>query len=223
MLNTPLPDPDLIDTKVVDFEDSSRKVNNVTVELFFTGPESSASSFQRAMIKKFNEAVDSIIIDHMYFHPDSEAMEALIKAAKRGVQITVITAGVTDHCTSGESLFGRKNALSAFELVTNLNAEERKNVKVYVYNQIRKGLHKKVVLVDDSILAGSSNMGYKSLETMSDHEMNFKATSAELVEKTMEVIQQDIANSMLIKNPEIISWTTWGVSKFYGAGAFLWG
>ncbi len=56
--------------------------------------------------------------------------------------------------------------------------------------------------MDDYVLAGSSNLGYKSLETMSDHEINFVAKSKLFANQTAEVIMIDVNHSYRIDHPE---------------------
>lgn len=44
---------------------------------------------------------------------------------------------------------------------------------------------------DHTVLAGSSNFGYKSLVTSSDHEVNFVAKSEDFAQKTLAICEED--------------------------------
>ncbi len=224
MLKTPLPDLESIDTFVFEFDHSHRKVDSVFVKMFFTGPEQSESPFEREIIKKINKAENEIIIDQMYFQPTDNLMNAIIEAGKRGVNITIITAGVTKDCSNSQLFFGPRNKYNYHYLVNSLPEELRSNVKVYEFSQKGKGLHKKVLIVDDHLFAGSSNMGYKSLALMGDHEMNFDAKSQELIDKIKEyIVEKDIFYSKRVENPETISVRTKLIAGFHSLGSRIWG
>lgn len=224
MLKTPLPDLTKIRTKVLKFDGHINRVNDVFVKLYFTGPENNENPFANDMVKKITQAKNNIVIDQMYFQPSNEVMKALIDAAKRGVKITIISAGMTKNAPNSQLFFGPRNRYNYYYLVTSLTEEERENVTVYEYSQRRKGNHKKVTIIDDQIFAGSSNMGYKSLVLMGDHEMNFQTKSQKLVDLTIKkVIKEDINRSVLIEHPEIISYLTMGAAAFHSMGARIWG
>lgn len=223
MLATPIPDLTAVRTREEAFESSDSKVDNVGIQLFFTGPENSVSPFEQQIIQRVNEAREGIVIDHMYFHPSTALMNALIAAAKRGVEITIITAGVTENSPPGEKIFAPRNAYNYYFLVNSLPEKDRRNVQVYEFNQAHRGLHKKVMIVDDHVFSGSSNLGFKSMAIMGDHEMNFEATSPQLVEETMKVIVVDIAKSRKVEQPEQISKGTRAQAAFHSFGARIWG
>lgn len=48
-------------------------------------------------------------------------------------------------------------------------------------------LHKKIIVIDDYVFGGSSNLGYKSLVTMSDSEMNFEIKNRKVADRTAEI------------------------------------
>jgi phosphatidylserine/phosphatidylglycerophosphate/cardiolipin synthase-like enzyme len=127
-------------------------------------------------------------------------MTELIAAVKRGVNLTIITAGLTKDCPKGQKIFGPKNIAHYTQLFNSLEEDaERDRVKIYEFEQNKKGLHKKIVIIDDSILAGSSNLDPKCFGWMGDHDMNFIAKSQELVDQTKRIIREDIQYSRLVK------------------------
>lgn len=224
MLRTPLPrDLGTVRTDYSEFERSQRKVEDVAVRLFFTGPEDTMSPYEGAMVRRIYQAKSSILIDHMYFQPTKAVMDALICAASRGVKVAIVTAGITKGCPNGQYFFGPSNRYNYSYLVNSLPEKARENVEVYEYKQKKKGLHKKVMIVDDFVLAGSSNMGYKSLALSGDHEMNFEAESEKFAEQTKRIVFQDMSKSVRVMQPGRISFKNRCTAAFHSAGARLWG
>lgn len=208
MLKKPIPPASEIKTKVERFSSSEKKAGGVEFKLFASGPEQSRSPFAKALKQQIEEAKESIVISHMYFQPSAEIYDALVAAGRRGVKITINTCGEYKDCPNSHMVFGPRNKYNYQCLYQDLGEEFQGNLKVYEYQQKKKGLHKKVIVIDEeTILAGSSNLGYKSLVTTSDHELNFMTKSREFAEETMKVIQQDIERSKLIDPSEGMSFS----------------
>ena len=200
LLKTPIPDFSNLKTKVDKFDRSKDKCSKVAFKIFASGPEHNSSKFAEELEKAIINSKNQIVINHMYFHPTKRIMNALIDAAKRGVKIKVITAGVYKDCPTSHLAFGPRNKYNYSFLLKSLSEQEKSNIEIYEFQQIKKGLHKKVILIDDLVIAGSSNLGYKSLETASDHELNFFAKSKSFVEATMKICDVDIKYSKKIEN-----------------------
>lgn len=201
MLKRPIPDLATIRTEITHFRDSIRKVRNVELQFFFLGPETPYKNpFTEEMIAKVKNAVKEIIIDHVYFQPPKKLMQELIAAVRRGVNLTIITAGLTKNCPNGQKIFGPKNIIHYMHLLESLKKDtEKDRVKIYEFEQYKKGLHKKVVIIDDYLLSGSSNMDLKCFGWMGDHDVNFIAKSQDLVDQTKQIIAEDIRYSRLVK------------------------
>jgi phosphatidylserine/phosphatidylglycerophosphate/cardiolipin synthase-like enzyme len=88
-------------------------------------------------------------------------------------------------------LYGDRNRHHYQELLKRIKPVYRKNVQIYEFNVKKTTLHKKVVVVDNTVFGGSSNLGYKSLETMSDHEMNFMAEGAQFAKAVIKILRTD--------------------------------
>lgn len=127
-------------------------------------------------------------------------MNALIEAANRGIKIKIITCGVHEGCPKSHHAFAPRNKANCARLINGVQEKYKNNIEVYEFNQGNKGLHKKAMIIDDHVIAGSSNLGYKSLVTTSDHELNFFAQSKEFAEKTMKVFNDDIQRSTKREN-----------------------
>lgn len=206
LLKSPIPEWDAVATAVEAFDSSAKKADDVAFRVLASSPEQKESVFASELIKHINGAKKRVVVNHMYFHPTKMVMEALVEAANRGVKVTIITAGVfnnvegrKDWCPATHKVFGPRNKYNYTRLYNNVELANRKNIEVYEFEQQRKGLHKKVIIVDDHVLAGSSNLGYKSLMTTSDNELNFITSSAEFANATMEVCAEDIRHSIKIE------------------------
>lgn len=210
-------------TRVVDFDKSKEVAHDVSMRVFATGPEHRKSPFLEEMIKAVDGAKREIYIDHMYFHPEKELMDALVRAANRGVKIKVITNGFDKkNSPKAHQAFGPRNQWNTRWLYRHVDPENRENIEVYEFAPMQTTLHKKAMVVDrETVFAGSSNMGYKSLETMSDHELNFRAKSKTLAERTIRVFDEDKDHSNRVENPEKIGFFAMVRAAFHRKSAWL--
>jgi hypothetical protein len=198
----------------------NKKVPEVNVRAFFTGPEDSTMNWENVLVNRIQSAKKRILIDQMYFQPSTTLMQEIINAANRGVKVTVITVVGGRHSSRGEQFFGPRNLHNVYKLLSSV--ESKASVNAYTYSQAKNGLHKKVVIVDDYVLAGSSNMGTKSLELTADHEMNFEAHSKEFANQTLKILQEDIKKSRPLK-PKSLSLSNRIFSFIHNAGSRIWG
>ena len=177
---------------VVEGFEAQSLAKDVTTKIITSGPQDATSNFGTAVLDQIKKAQKRLVINHMYFHPTEEIMQEIAKAAKRGVKVTVISCNVFKDCPKSHYVFGARNKHNYMRLFESLTPEERQNVEVYNFEQKDIGTHKKVIIVDDSVLAGSSNLGYKSLVTASDDEINFLCDSEKFADETWKVCQKDI-------------------------------
>lgn len=195
-----------------------KRGDNVDIQAFFTGPEDDTSDWEQSIVEGINQARDRVLIDQMYFHPSKKIMNAIIAAANRDVKITIVTAIGGRHPSRSEKFFGHRNLCNIYFLAKLKN----KKINLFGYSQGKNGLHKKVIVADDYVFAGSSNMGTKSLELMGDHEMNFKARSKRFSDQVAKIIGLDIRKSKKIKNLKL-SFKNRVFSFIHSAGSNLWG
>lgn len=201
LLKTPIPQTCEILTRIPVFDENTKKSSNILFQILASGPEHTSSKFALKLEKAIAEAKKFIVINHMYFHPTQTIMNELIKAANRGVKIKIITSGVYKNCPNSHYAFGPRNKYNYASLVRALSEDKKEHIEIYEYQQNKKGNHKKVIVIDDQVIAGSSNLGYKSLVSTSDHELNFFAKSDELVRETLKICDIDIEHSLKIENP----------------------
>lgn len=196
----------LKDYQIKEFSES-QKVETVDFSSFISGPESTEKVFADELKMRIEKAQNEIIIDHMYFHPTQEIIDALVKAViERNVEIKIITSGDTANCAKGHKWFVLRNKDHYASLVRALPNEHREKVEVYEFDQNKKSLHKKVIVFDEEIvLGGSDNDGYKSLVILSDHELDFVVKSKGFAKQTKNICKVDMDHSRLVKEPHKIS------------------
>lgn len=133
-------------------------------------------------------AKQSIYMSTPYFLPDVDAREALIQAAKRGVQVKIITPGrKSDHAvtrSSSRRLYG--------DLLQN-------NVEIYEYQPTM--IHAKILIVDGKwSVVGSTNMDNRSFEL--NDEVNLAAFDGEMSRQLTEQFMQDLKSSRRVTYEE---------------------
>ena len=208
-----------IKTSFAEFNRFRTKAKNVVVKILSSGPENNHSEFSFEVMHSLKYAKKKILINHMYFNPSQEIMDELVRAAKRGVKIVILSSGVYENCPRSHHIFGVRNKYNYAKLLDCLTEEEKKNVEIYEFQQPKIGNHKKLIIVDDYLISGSSNFGYKSLVSSSDHEMNFKARSQKLVDQTMKIVEIDLAHSKKLAQPIQLSFIEKIKAAFYQLNA----
>lgn len=178
--------------------------------IFCAGPEHEHSVFEAELLKRFNDAKERIVINHLYFHPTQKLIDALVAAANRGVKVNIVTNGY-DLCKSpcGHKLFGMRNRYDVAHLTQAVKPECRKNIEYNEFNVPNVTLHSKVVVADDYVISGSSNIGYKGLVSMSDHEIGFVTKNKVLADQvdSRSGVDSSPANANHIDNPAVITST----------------
>lgn len=138
-------------------------------------------------LDKINTAQKSIKIENPYCtNPDIQ--NALIKAAKRGVDVSVILPGESDHAFS--------HLAAAQKYPEMINA----GVKIYAYPGFN---HDKVMVVDDKFTTvGSSNLDDVALYHI--YEMNLNVESEAFAKETSErLFAKDISISKPMKASDV--------------------
>jgi phosphatidylserine/phosphatidylglycerophosphate/cardiolipin synthase-like enzyme len=195
-------------TRVEKFERSAKKAGKVFCKVFASGPEATKSPFAGEILDQIKKAKKRIVINQMYFHPTTEIRDALIWAARRGVKIEILTCGVHETSPASHSFFGPRNKYNYSYIMNSLTPDERRNVSIYEMRGRKIGNHKKIIIFDDeTVIAGSSNFGYKSLVTCSDHELNFIARSKKFAEETLKVYAVDLAHSKRVTRAPSERWS----------------
>lgn len=174
------------------------KMSEGQCEIVCSGPEMAGSPYGQRLLEEVQKATESITIDHMYFHPTQELEDLLVQKVNEGVKLTLVTNGLESFSPTGHKAFGPRNRYAIASIAERVNENCRQNIQMYEFGQKYENtptnttLHKKVIVIDKKVvIAGSSNLGYKSTVTSSDHEINFVMHSEEFARQTIAVIEED--------------------------------
>jgi len=129
--------------------DANKVLTSPDHQLLLSGPGRAASPIKRALRQDLEEASEVQIIMG-YFLPTWRLRRHLLRVAGRGGRVQLILAGKSDVWLSrlaGQSLYRRF-----------LN----RGVEVYEY--LPQILHAKMIVVDDAVYVGSSNLDQRSLQ-----------------------------------------------------------
>lgn len=169
--------------------DCNHTREQVKAKMFVTGPEHLKSNFAKELVSLFNRAKNRIVINHMYFHPSNEVLHALKMALKRGVKIEIISNGLDNESAKSHKVFVPRSRYNIRKL---LDFGVNDKVQVWEWNVGNTTDHKKLIIVDDGILVtGSSNLGYKSLESCSDFESDVVVYSKNAVARALKSFEVD--------------------------------
>lgn len=146
------------------------------------------SGIKRSLIKRIRSAERTICISTAYFVPSLKLRRALVRAAKRGVDVRLLLPGEkSDHPAVRH--VGRR---FYYRLL-------RAGIKIYEYQP--RFLHQKVLLCDSWVSIGSSNIDRWNFRW--NLEANQEVEAQVFTNKVMKMLEEDFANSQLI---ELSSW-----------------
>lgn len=150
----------------------------------------------RQLLLKIRSANRRIWITNPYFVPDQILVEELKKAAKRGVNVSIIIPRMSDM-----KIFPLINSFAGRRLAGH-------GVKIYEYRP--RILHAKTFIIDDWCMVGSSNLNSRSLKHDLEVDLVLKTKSAK-----RELIRQflyDLTDAELLNRKDIL--------KKYGESLF---
>jgi cardiolipin synthase len=162
-------------------------------------------SFQNYMLflLSITSAKKSILITNPYFIPDDRMVEALVRAAGRGVRIVILVPGKIDHpitYKASRSNYGRmlQGGVEIFEYMTGL-------------------MHAKTMVVDGVwATIGSTNFDNRSFAL--NEELNLTVYDAGLARRLEEIFDQDLKYSKKVTYQE---WSARGFAeRFFELFAF---
>ncbi len=151
-------------------------------ELLLSGPGRGRSTIKRALRRDINRA-QRVQIIAAYFLPPRRLWRALVRVARRGGAVQLILPGKSDVPLM---------QLAARSLYQRLL---RAGVEIYEYQpQI---LHSKLIVTDDVVYAGSSNLDTRSLSI--NYELLVRLPNGELAAEAREIFVHDLARSRKIE------------------------
>ena len=151
---------------------------------FASGRQEGGDRARLVYLSAINAARKHIRLEHSYFVPDERALQALLDARERGVEIELITPGNIDANVV-------RNASRALwpELL-------RAGVKIYEYHPAM--LHCKILIVDDLfVTCGSVNFDERSFDI--NDESNINVFDATFVARMIADFERDKAQSKRIQ------------------------
>jgi phosphatidylserine/phosphatidylglycerophosphate/cardiolipin synthase-like enzyme len=171
--------------KTIDFTMEDMDVHIISPYYFPSSPSDELmriNEWRNTIFHHIKFSLSRIFIAHMFIHMDDELQMQLLRAAQRGLEITIITNSLIYNCPTSHYLFvprSRKNYSPLLQF---------NNVNIYEWNEPYTTYHTKVIIVDDSVLLGNSNLGDKSLLFHADYEINLcikdnNSFSDEVIEK----------------------------------------
>ncbi|EDL64024.1 cardiolipin synthase [Bacillus sp. SG-1] len=131
-------------------------------------------------VEFITNAKKSIFIGTPYFIPSDEVMDALVRALKRGVRLTIVTPEKEDH------LLVKEAAFKYFRKLMPLGAE--------VYQYQTGFYHSKLIIIDDEFCdLGTANFDLRSFYV--NLELNNFIYTQSFVDEVRQEVQKDIDGS----------------------------
>lgn len=161
--------------------------DDATVRITASGPDKPQSVIKNVFFMAMTSAIKRIYLTTPYFVPDQAIMMAITTAALRGVDVRILTAGVTDVWLAREA--GRSHYEELLEA----------GVRVYEYQD--KILHAKSIVIDHRwSIVGSANMDIRSFEL--NFEVNAVVESLKITDYLAELFAEHLKRSREIVTPE---------------------
>lgn len=151
---------------------------------FASGRQDGGETARIVYLSAIGAAKKRILLEHSYFVPDDLALEALLQARERGVEIEIITPGNID------ANIVRNASRTLWPQLL------RAGVKIYEYYPAM--LHCKILIVDDLFVScGSVNFDERSFEI--NDESNINVLDAEFAARMVRDFERDKAQSKVIR------------------------
>ena len=152
----------------------------LTVQSIKSSPASGAAAAYMLFLLAVDSSRSSILITNPYFVPDGALTDALVRAVKRGVAVSIITAGNAD--TNLDRLV-RQASQAHFGRVLKAGAG------IYEYGPAL--LHAKTMVVDGQwVSIGSANIDNRSFAL--NNELNLAFLDKELAARMTEIFRDDL-------------------------------
>jgi cardiolipin synthase len=153
----------------------------VDVHTVLSSPSAGASPVRTLYYLAIASARRSIRIANPYFVPDQVALDALTAAHARGVEVTVIVAGIRN-----DNWLARRNSVRLYGPLLEAG------IGIYEYN--RTMLHQKIMVVDDAwATIGTANFDNRSFAF--NEESNVSLHDRASVERLLAIFDDDLAVS----------------------------
>jgi len=162
------------------FPGSTPPKGRMHAQIIRSGPLGGSYAMYTTFLLALSSARRTIRITNPYVLLDDQMIETLVQAAGRGVQITFLVPGVSDHPLvrhAGRRQFGK--LLEA-------------GIQIHEYSAAL--LHAKTIVIDGTwATVGSTNLDYRSFRL--NDELNLVAYDKEFAAQLEKVFQEDLAYS----------------------------
>lgn len=156
--------------------------------LFYSSPEHGSRNVEIMFNLALGSAQKSVLIENAYFVPDREAVDALVRAAERGVRVQIIVPG--PHID--QKAVRRASQTTWGRLMD-------AGVEIYEYQPTMA--HTKLMVVDGLFSSvGSSNLDYRSLRI--NAEANLNVLDAGFAAQQTRIFVHDLAKARRISREE---------------------
>ncbi|MEK4745311.1 MULTISPECIES: cardiolipin synthase [unclassified Bacillus (in: firmicutes)] len=143
---------------------------------------------QNTFLHLIESAKKELFIGTPYFIPGKKIMNALLKARKRGVQITILVPQKADHALVREAKFPYCRKLI------------QAGCNIYAFQQ--GFFHAKIIIVDDHICdIGTANFDMRSLYV--NHEINCLLYDKHFIQEVKSKFEEDLGRSSLLSFEDV--------------------
>lgn len=156
-----------------------------TIAHFSLGsPGRRADTLGSSLLLAINAAQQSILIEHAYFIPHADLLDALVRARRQGVSIDIIVCG--EHTDFPVCRIAQRPALRELR---------RAGVRIWEYHSTM--LHGKLVVIDDYLaVVGSANFDDRSF--FINDEANLHVLSHSFAQDQRRMFERDLRQSILL-------------------------
>ncbi len=174
--------------------------NLVPMQIVSSGPDNSNFGIRRAYEEIIAQAQNYVYIQTPYLIPGDSILEALIIAAKSGVDVRIMIPSMPDH-----PFVYRATEYYAKYLVNN-------GVKVYKYDN--GFIHAKTIVSGSNIASvGSANQDFRSYQL--NFEVNAFTYSSKLTKELKNIFEEDLKDSTLLTKEYFDNQSNWRKFKQY--------
>jgi cardiolipin synthase A/B len=154
------------------------RAGNVAVQTILSSPQTGSSSVRIMYYLSIVCARKFIWIANPYFIPDQPAIDVLVDAKKRGVDVKVMVAG-----TSNDTWIARHNSVRLYGPLL------KGGIEIYEYNHTL--LHQKTMVIDDAwATVGTTNFDNRSFAHNEENNVCF--TNAALIAELKRLFREDL-------------------------------
>lgn len=156
------------------------EIHNELVQIVPSGPDSFIPVILYSLIEAIGSAKERILITSPYFIPGESLIDALIIAAKSGIEVKLLVPGISDS---------KMVNAAARAYYTELL---KHGIRIFLYE---KGfVHAKTMVIDDNLaVVGTANMDYRSFDL--NFEVNAIIYSKEIAGQLQNAFGEDLKYS----------------------------